>query len=575
MDQPTTIKEALFPLKESSMSAIADADCGSFDEIKQYLHLNRDIEYQLETFLEAVKKTDTKKLVLVCGNVGDGKSHLLAALQIDQPDLLSGITLHNDATESSEPKTTSLEELKNLLEPFSDEKLNYGTEKIALAINLGTLNNFLTSDSDNRFSQLKSYVKEKKILDVGDIVDSKYDEGSPFQSVNFCDHNLFNLTKTGPISEIIETALERIVSPDGPFFEAYKNQKTTYPKKCPICFNFESLQSQRIRKKISSLLIKCIVKGEIILSIRSLYNFIYELIVPIGFEQLDDQAAINKIQKFSTTEFLQNILPNYIFSHPELSCIFEQIQKNDPAIRRGEIIDETIIELVVSESPSNIINQHIAVDELSENVREYFLQNSSDDHFVNTFIRTAFFWPKSDNHLFRDATYNEFMQLLFEWYSGESKALKSLYNLVKNAAISWNGIAGPGKINVNIGRQQLEYRISEQVNIKPDPPRAPECHSEHILKFNTSLPLRYKVDGKTVSLYVPYSLFDLIIKIEKGYRATKLDHSDFVVFDDFVHRVTASGEGRHKVFFTESNNNRQFVLELDDFGDFCFTEVTK
>lgn len=575
MDQTASIKEALLPLKESSMSAIADADCESFDKIKDYLHLKRDIEHQVTVLLEAVKKADTKKLVLVCGNVGDGKSHLLASIHINHPDLLSDITLHNDATESSDPKTTSLEELKNLLEPFSDEKLNFGTEKIVLAINLGTLNNFLTSDSDNQFLGLKSYVKEKKILDIGDIVDSKYDESSQFQSVNFCDHNLFYLTKKGPISEIIETALERVVSPDGPFFHAYKNQKKTYPENCPICFNFKAIQSDVIRKKISSLLIKCIIKGEIIISIRSLYNFIYELIVPIDFEQLDDQAAIKKIQESSNTEFLQNILPNYIFSHPELSCIFEQIQKNDPAVKRGEILDEAIIELVVSDSPSNIINQYIGVDKLNENFRKYFHQNASDEHFVNTFIRTVYFWPKSDDILFRDVAYSEFMQLLFSWYSGESKSLKPLYRLVKDAVFLWNGAAGQGKINVDIGRQQLEYRISEQVKMSPAPPPAPKYHSETILEFNTSLPLEYRADGQIIALNVPYSLFDLIMKIKRGYRTTKLDHSNFVVFDDFVHRVAASGEGRQKVFFTESNNNRQFVLELDDFGDFCFNEVAK
>lgn len=302
MSPTILLKEALSHLKESSKSAIADADCESFDSIKEYLHLNRDIEEQLKGFLGDVKESGSKKLFLVCGNVGDGKSHLLASIRINDSKLLDGMILHNDATESSEPDKTFIDELNHLLEQFADENIGVGNDKIVLAINLGTLNNFLESDEQNRFSALKKYVKENKILDVGGIVECKFDESSPFQFVNFCDHNLFFLTEDGPKSDLIETAIERIVSSDGPFFKAYQNQKRIYPPYCPICLNYELLQEKSVREIVSSLLIKSMVQGETIISIRALYNFIYELIVPIEFESLSDSASRNRIEKYSITD---------------------------------------------------------------------------------------------------------------------------------------------------------------------------------------------------------------------------------------------------------------------------------
>jgi len=48
----------------------------------------------------------------------------------------------------------------------------------------------------------------------------------------------------------------------------------------------------------------------------------------------------------------------------------------------------------------------------------------------------------------------------------------------------------------------------------------------------------------------------------------------FVNFATFVEKVSAAGEGKKKVFFTESSNNRKFILEIDEFDDYCFQEIT-
>lgn len=571
-----SLKDALSPLKESSKSAIADADCESFDKITEYLHLDRVIEGQLKEFLESVKKSDSKKLFLVCGNVGDGKSHLLASVRLNNPELLKDVVLHNDATESSDPKASFIDELNNLLEPFTDSNIETGNEKIVLAINLGTLNNFLAaSRNENNFTKLQAFVTENKILDTGDIVECQFLPDSPFQFVNFCDHNLFHLTPEGPVSEIIETALERVVSSEGPFFEAYKTQKEKCSDKCPICFNFEALQLPTIRKSISSLLIECIVRGEIIISIRALYNFIYEILVPIDLEDVSNTVAAKRIEKYSDTDFLKNILPNYIFSHPELSNIFEQIQIYDPASQRDEIIDNAIIDLMISDSPVRLVEQHVDLDSVGNNLARIFQKVSSGKEYINSFIRSSFFWPKSRDFLRYNSSYDAFMKMLFEWYSGNSKSLKSLYQLVGHAITSWNGQTSAGKININIGRQQLEYRISEKINLKPAPLSAPQATGGGVYTFNSSIPLQYHENGEDIHLFVTYNLFSLIQKINDGYRPTVLDHSNFVVFDDFVKSIATAGEGQNQVFFTESKNRRQFVLELDSFGDFCFEEVER
>jgi DNA phosphorothioation-dependent restriction protein DptF len=570
------LKEALSPLKESSKSAIADADCDSFDAIKSYLHLERDIEGQLTSFLEAVQISNSKKLFLVCGNVGDGKSHLLASIRLKKTDILSDVLVYNDATESSEPDSSYIDELNKILLPFSDQHIDKGSEKVVLAINLGTLNNFISADIENNFSEFKEYVRNKKILELGDIIGNEFEESSPFQFVNFCDHNLFYLSKDGPISELIEMAIEKIVSPKGPFYKAYEEQKKLFTgAKCPICYNFEALGSHKIRRKIAALIIECIIKGEVIVSIRALYNFIYELIVPIDIEPLDREATILKIEKYNDKEFLENIFPNYMFSHPELSELFTQIQIHDPSFRRGEIVDEAIVKLVVSENPLLVVDEFIEMNEIGDALANVFLTSSPDTAYINAFIRTAFFWPKDDSILVADPVYENYMKLMFDWYSGNTKELKALYRLVKNAVISWRGQAGTGKINVDVGRQQLEYRISESIEIKPEPPTTSNSFTEKITEFNATIPLLFNVNGDAIPIAISYNLFHLVIKIEDGYRPTNLDHSNFVVFDEFVQTSVTAGAGQKQMFVTESVNKKQFILEVDGFGDFCFSEVAQ
>ena len=92
------LKNALMPLKESSREAIANAD-ESFGDVKEYLHITREVEAELEQILEAAAASEQGKLVLVCGNVGDGKSHLISRLLQKHPEYRNCFRVFNDATE--------------------------------------------------------------------------------------------------------------------------------------------------------------------------------------------------------------------------------------------------------------------------------------------------------------------------------------------------------------------------------------------------------------------------------------------------------------------------------------------
>ena len=89
---------------------------------------------ELEKILTEVKSEERSSLILLCGSVGDGKSHLLAYMKDKHPDLVEDVVIHNDSTESFDPNQNSIETLEQVLLPYDDLESN-GTHTI-IAINL-------------------------------------------------------------------------------------------------------------------------------------------------------------------------------------------------------------------------------------------------------------------------------------------------------------------------------------------------------------------------------------------------------------------------------------------------------
>ncbi|EKN40818.1 hypothetical protein CFSAN001627_17078, partial [Clostridium botulinum CFSAN001627] len=207
LDKKCLIQE-LSRLKESSKEAVEGL--GEFTPFKRYMHIEREAQKELQDLILKANESNEAQLILVCGSVGDGKSHIISYFNNNYPDVMKNFTLHNDATESLEPNKTSMDTLNEILDSFSDEKIEESNEKFILAINLGTLNNFIDSKYGDRFSILKEYVQNKKILETS-IESSAFDENSSFQFVNFSDYHIFTLKDGKVYSKYIESLITKIV----------------------------------------------------------------------------------------------------------------------------------------------------------------------------------------------------------------------------------------------------------------------------------------------------------------------------------------------------------------------------
>ncbi len=276
----------LSKLKESSKEAIADAQLQMGDDLKKYLHVERTVENDLKKIISLASTLEISCLILVCGNVGDGKSHLLSKIahEDDLEQALSKFKVHNDATESFSPDQTCIETLQHILKPFSDDNLSSSKDKWILAINLGTLSNFLEENATN-FSRLKDFVEQNGIINPDKFdIDDEYIDGSQFQYVNFTNHHFYDITKDGVRATLFESLLAKLVKPvpENPVFSAYQALlHSEWSAMCPVRINFEFLSIEQNRKVISKLLVECILKEKLIISFRQILNFIHDILVPI------------------------------------------------------------------------------------------------------------------------------------------------------------------------------------------------------------------------------------------------------------------------------------------------------
>ncbi|MGR5981740.1 DNA phosphorothioation-dependent restriction protein DptF [Bacillus cereus] len=110
--------------------------------LKKYMHVERKIQTDLERILVKNKELNSSSLILLCGSVGDGKSHLLAYLKENKPELLEGYQIFNDATESFSPNKNAMETLEEILQDFSDQSIGQSNKKSYFSNQYGSSSQF-------------------------------------------------------------------------------------------------------------------------------------------------------------------------------------------------------------------------------------------------------------------------------------------------------------------------------------------------------------------------------------------------------------------------------------------------
>ena len=566
----------LAKLKESSKDAVVSADFS--DAYTMYMHVDRPVQDEFISILKKTYNSPHAELILLCGSVGDGKSHMLSYCKQMYPEMMNSFYVHNDSTASlyiDKPASFTLQEL---MEDFTDERILSSTKKVILAINLGTLNNFIEGDKDNRFNKFKDYIDKAGILE--EKIGTETNEY--FHCVNFADYHLFELTINGPKSTYIKGILNKITdqSDENVFYKDYCTCCNTceMKDKCPIRQNYDLLCRGEVQDGIIRVLIETIIKNKLILSTRALLNFVYELIVDeCIFEKgsLEPRKAPDKI---TTVSYCESLLPNRLFRISESSDVFSAVAKVDPMRIRNEAIDDFCVYYENSSDVLSIFDNDLGgyTNILSRLKRIDFSDTSTHaikEAVLRLFVRLCWLTGKRGDLLKEDSNYREYMTALYNWNVGDFKNIKEIYSVVEKGVLAWNGPVKKNEMRIPINDKMTGYHLVQEIQIKPQPGEKSGDSPEVLYSFRDEMKLKYKYgNNKDAELEVDYSLYSLLKRVIQGYLPSLIDRRVSVKCVEFIKRISRGGNKMESVKIRNLSHREpiEYVLEYNDSFGYSF-----
>lgn len=575
----TCFVSTLARLRVSSKDAVVSADANIVDPYTRYMHVERPVQEEFVSIVNKAAETDHAELILLCGSVGDGKSHMLSYCKAEHPDIMNKFYIHNDSTASFYVDKPASYTLLKIMNDFADDKIEDSKKKVILAINLGTLSNFLESDVEKRFTKFARYITDSGILDdsLGASVENKY-----FHSVNFADYHLYELRKNEVQSKYIKGILLKITaSTEGNvFYTSYCTNCQNCVSKdiCPVKANYELLQKSEIQQGIIDSIIESIIKNKHIVSTRTLLNMIYEILVNEGKWNRGSLEPRKEPAKLNSVSYCESLLPNILFGKMNASEILNAIGLVDPMRIRNEKVDDF---MVFFENTDEIIK--IFKDTLPE--YSYLIERFSEDDFsekamykvrkmiLQLYIRLCWLSKKRSDLLPADEDYQEYVKALYAWNVGDHQGLNAVYKIVENGVLSWNGQVSKNEMQLSINGKKTEYRLFQNIQIKRIANNLGNQKQGELNSFKDELKLKYRYSGnKEAEIDVDFALFSLLKKVVRGYVPSLADKKINVKCVEFINCIADGGSKMEQIIIRNQVQKeiREYHLSYEEGFGYSF-----
>lgn len=552
-------------LRDSSKEAVENAN--AFSKYKEYLHVQRKVQLDIEDCLRNRQTKSNSSLILLSGSVGDGKSHLLAYLKENKPELLLGYEIYNDATESFSPSKDAMETLDEILRDFSDDRINSSSKKVILAINLGVLHNFLSLKNREgvTYGRLEHFINESGLF--SNYLTKERNRDEFFDIISFSDYHPYELTPHGAESSFFSSILERIFSPndENPFYLAYK-EDLSRDVKTMMHENYLFLQSSDVQGQIVQFMIQAIVQYKIVVSARAFLNFIADIVIP------DDHTPFDFMGDY---ERMEHAVPTLMFKRRDRSYILRVVSDLDPMHKRSSLMDNLIIELTTSSNWSKIVERYIS-NEVALRWLKAFKPTEDNEYsramfssFCEFIIRLTELTNKDIFEKTSSNIYKKYLKMLFGVNVGSKPELKVLYDEMKDAIYRWRGT--PSKDYIYISKPIDDIRIAQKLSLTPYISEYKGSSKIKLDFFRNTIQVSYQFPNqKIISLEVDYPLFELLQNVLNGYCPNKKDEEDAVNFVEFIEKIMRFGEKGKGLLVHFPQDSRIYKLYKDDFSSFVF-----
>jgi DNA phosphorothioation-dependent restriction protein DptF len=531
-------------LQSSSKESVVNAD--SFGTLRDYMHVERTIQLELEKLLIEVKKDEKPSLILLCGSVGDGKSHLLAFMKENFPSLLSDVIIHNDSTESFNPQQNSLEALEQVLASY--DNVNAAGKSVIIAINLGVLHNFYRRQREaGRFGALCDFIDSCGIFDRPD---KRINEEGAFKLLNFAETQPYMLTKEGAKSPFFLELFNKVTnkSEENPFYNAWLQDRNKGISSAAHV-NYYLMQQAAVKESIVQSLIEAMIKQKVFISTRTFYNFLYEIVVPVN----------NKIGDIESSIEVEDMLPNLMYGHPDRSPLLAALNEVDPLKTRLESTDRLISDFMLSSNASSFVAEKLGETSKFGAWKEVHLMavKEQQTEYSRLLIRHFELLKKQD---YNDA-YSEYVEYLYAFYRGNEDEIGELFELLEKVIYAWKG--SPKDKFIFMDSPNKNFRMAVEIAIDPvvdEQTFASATEKDEVDRFSTSIRIGFSQKGEKFLFELDYQLYLLLRRVGGGYRPNRQDIQDALQFSEFHDKILKSADKTRNILLVHKADG--VILEV-------------
>lgn len=582
--------EAMEGLKSSSNLSVANEKFSKFNE---YMHIPSKMDTRLAGVIEVAKK-NSKALILVCGNSGDGKSHLIANF-IEQGIIIPNreFDVYIDATSSDRKGMRANKKLREKMDEFTDEKLTNGVvHRLIVAINLGVLNDFI-KNYEAEYTVLKKYVDEQGLFDNipawrYKLMEQDLGQQSTYYlgHVDFTSFHRYEIGVSGTDTSFFSGLFDKIVNsaPENIIFCAFNNACKTCPKasNCPVCWNYRELvESKKLREYIVDTLIRAIIKGNLSPSIREINDYFYEIIIGRTFDESEIMIRSNN----RLIHFVQNSTLNLMFESRD--GLARYTSKEDVLGVAERTCDKQLIALNLKPDFEKWLMEEAALvspifTQIYNNI--LFCKNNLAKQYkdaeqeIKQAVYKLYVRIQSASEQIQDVKYKRYLELLYYYNAGRENKCKELIQLIKDCVYLWNGRLGDKsgnniKTGVIVGRSSARYYLYKKMEISfaENKRVIPLTDGEEFTNFSSIMRFGFKLKDKEkiIILDVDYELYSFLLEVRAGYVPTNSDKKKNVKYDTFVRKIISESDSDTYVY-SRIEDGKTYRIAKDDFGDYKF-----
>ncbi|EEY5035138.1 DNA phosphorothioation-dependent restriction protein DptF [Escherichia coli] len=535
-----TLRKALGVLAKSSsfsVTTMTHRQKDEFDQLKEQLFVKQEIETELQRYLDVAKPGE---IIFLCGSSGDGKSEILTRCK-SNPRYQQRFSFHLDATHSFAPRQSAIDALNDL---FSNHHQH--SYPLLIGINTGMLANFAREGAECHLAIRTA---------IDSFLSADQEESRPYRSGNcsffdFEHYPKFQFNEKKQYSSFIKALLDNLTRDDDSnlFQFIFRHDETVNPELKEVA-NYKLLCLSGVQNVLITQLFKARLIKDQFVTTRTLLDFLHHLLMGPGylFDNLFTGAENDLIKKVS--DFDPARLHTY---------------EIDQFILRYELglVDPELDDFLAALAPLHIRfdRQCVNPGDAASLIRLFWLLQ--DESLGNNYHQkfSVFFNESLFEH------YSEIWHL-HKNYTADSEQKKALNRFYTSELIA--GIQRYANRKApELSMQKEEFFLGEYGGVKITAPVELKPDWEAIRNKNTAHPTGFDVHLKVgqnslLPVRIGLNLFELLNKLNNGYRPNKYDKNAIVLLDEIVELITEQAKSSSEIKFY-AGGQRVYRAKADD-----------